>query len=77
MEDINSSVTLLLKDLVKFQERVHQENPMKAHMKRRYVLGFKETLKYLNYNKLKLIIIAPNLENIISKGINSTLNKKL
>lgn len=58
----------LLKELVRFQDRMYQKDPIKAKTKRRLVLGLREVLKHLRLRKLKCVIISPNCEKIQSKG---------
>ena len=65
---LNEAVKLLLKDIVRFQDRQHERNPVKAFAKRRYISGFREVRKKLNVKKVKLIIIAPDLELAKNKG---------
>ncbi|XP_029018647.1 selenocysteine insertion sequence-binding protein 2-like isoform X2 [Betta splendens] len=67
-KDIDECVTDLLKELVRFQDRLYQKDPMKARMKRRLVMGLREVLKHLKLRKVKCIIISPNCERIESKG---------
>ncbi|XP_049813527.1 uro-adherence factor A isoform X1 [Schistocerca nitens] len=66
--EINSSVTTLLQDVVKFHDRQFERDPVKANARRRHVSGLREVLKYLNLKRLKLIIIAPDMELIEGKG---------
>lgn len=66
--DVDDCVTTLLKELVRFQDRLYQKDPMKARMKRRIVMGLREVLKHLKLRKLKCVIISPNCERIESKG---------
>jgi selenocysteine insertion sequence-binding protein 2 len=66
---LDSAVKLLLKDIVKFQDRVYHRDPVKAFARRRYVVGFREVMKYLRLKKLKLIVIAPDLEVAKQKGV--------
>ncbi|XP_021940353.1 selenocysteine insertion sequence-binding protein 2 isoform X2 [Zootermopsis nevadensis] len=65
---LNSAVKLLLKDIVKFQDRQYHRDPVKAFAKRRYVLGFREAKKHLQLKRLKLIVVAPDLEVAKVKG---------
>ncbi|XP_015230915.1 PREDICTED: selenocysteine insertion sequence-binding protein 2 [Cyprinodon variegatus] len=67
-KDLDECVTLLLKELVRFQDRLYQKDPMKARMKRRIVMGLREVLKHLKLKKVKCVIISPNCERIQSKG---------
>ncbi|KAJ8381174.1 hypothetical protein SKAU_G00019520 [Synaphobranchus kaupii] len=67
-KDVDECVTILLKELVRFQDRLYQKDPMKARMKRRLVMGLREVLKHLKLRKVKCVIISPNCERIQSKG---------
>ncbi|XP_040897407.1 selenocysteine insertion sequence-binding protein 2-like [Toxotes jaculatrix] len=67
-KDVDECVTALLKELVRFQDRLYQKDPMKARMKRRIVMGLREVLKHLKLRKVKCVIISPNCERIQSKG---------
>ncbi|PSN47594.1 hypothetical protein C0J52_04560 [Blattella germanica] len=66
---LNEAVKMLLKDVVKFQDRQHQRDPIKAFAKRRYVSGFREVNKQLQLKKVKLVVIAPDLEVAKNKGV--------
>ncbi|XP_036390867.1 selenocysteine insertion sequence-binding protein 2-like [Megalops cyprinoides] len=67
-KDIDESVTLLLQELVCFQERVYQKDPTKAKAKRRLVMGLREVTKHMRLHKIKCVIISPNCEKIQAKG---------
>ncbi|KAM9508752.1 selenocysteine insertion sequence-binding protein 2 isoform 2-T2 [Guaruba guarouba] len=67
-KEVDSCVTDLLKELVRFQDRLYQKDPVKARIKRRLVMGLREVLKHLKLKKLKCVIISPNCEKIQSKG---------
>ncbi|KAH0628187.1 hypothetical protein JD844_009035 [Phrynosoma platyrhinos] len=67
-KEVDSCVTDLLKELVRFQDRLYQKDPVKAKTKRRLVMGLREVLKHLKLKKLKCVIISPNCEKIQSKG---------
>ncbi|NWU93804.1 SEBP2 protein, partial [Upupa epops] len=67
-KEVDSCVTDLLKELVRFQDRLYQKDPVKAKVKRRLVMGLREVLKHLKLKKLKCVIISPNCEKIQSKG---------
>ncbi|CAI9539819.1 unnamed protein product, partial [Staurois parvus] len=67
-KEVDSCVTDLLKELVRFQDRLYLKDPTKAKTKRRLVMGLREVLKHLKLKKLKCIIISPNCEKIQSKG---------
>lgn len=59
---------LLLREIVRFQDRMYHKNPAKAKSKRRYVMGIREVTKHLKLGKLKCVILAPNCEKIQAKG---------
>ncbi|KAI1904071.1 hypothetical protein AGOR_G00001900 [Albula goreensis] len=67
-KDIDESVTLLLQELVRFQERVYQKDPIKAKAKRRLVMGLREVTKHMRLHNIKCVIISPNCEKIQAKG---------
>lgn len=67
-KEVDACVTDLLKELVRFQDRMYQKDPVKAKTKRRLVLGLREVLKHLRLKKLKCVIISPNCEKTQSKG---------
>ncbi|XP_053337652.1 selenocysteine insertion sequence-binding protein 2-like [Clarias gariepinus] len=67
-KDVDECVTTLLKELVRFQDRLYQKDPMKARMKRRLVMGIREVLKHLKLRKVKCVVISPNCERVESKG---------
>ncbi|XP_053573433.1 selenocysteine insertion sequence-binding protein 2-like isoform X2 [Bombina bombina] len=67
-KEIDECVTLLLQELVSFQERVYLKDPMKAKSKRRLVMGLREVTKHMKLKKIKCVIISPNCEKIQSKG---------
>ncbi|XP_069481756.1 selenocysteine insertion sequence-binding protein 2 [Ambystoma mexicanum] len=67
-KEVDSCVTDLLKELVRFQDRLFQKDPVKAKVKRRLVMGLREVLKHLKLKKIKCVIISPNCEKIQSKG---------
>ncbi|KAL7405438.1 hypothetical protein ABVT39_000743 [Epinephelus coioides] len=67
-KEIDESVTMLLQELVRFQERVYQKDPTKAKSKRRLVMGLREVTKHMKLHKIKCVIISPNCEKIQAKG---------
>ncbi|XP_019731729.1 selenocysteine insertion sequence-binding protein 2 isoform X3 [Hippocampus comes] len=67
-KDVDRCASSLLKELVRFQDRLYQKDPMKARMKRRVVMGLREVLKHLKLHKVKCVIISPNCERVQSKG---------
>uniref|UniRef100_A0A3Q3DQ84 SECIS binding protein 2 like n=1 Tax=Hippocampus comes TaxID=109280 RepID=A0A3Q3DQ84_HIPCM len=67
-KEIDESVTLLLQELVRFQERFSQKDPNKAKSKRRLVMGLREVTKHMKLRKIKCVVISPNCEKIQAKG---------
>ncbi|XP_061836375.1 selenocysteine insertion sequence-binding protein 2 [Nerophis lumbriciformis] len=67
-KDVDQCVTSLLRELVRFQDRLYQKDPMKARMKRRLVMGLREVQKHLKLRKVKCVIISPNCERVQAKG---------
>ncbi|ETE66291.1 COP9 signalosome complex subunit 2, partial [Ophiophagus hannah] len=74
-KEIDECVTLLLQELVSFQERIYQKDPIKAKAKRRLVMGLREVTKHMKLSKIKCVIISPNCEKIQSKGAENLFNK--
>ncbi|GJQ10270.1 hypothetical protein GpartN1_g2061.t1 [Galdieria partita] len=61
-KNVNMLTEKLLSDLMRFQERVRKTQPAKAKAKRRLVIGLKETTQCLQVNKIKCVIIPPDIE---------------
>ena len=61
----------LVSELVRFQERQYQKDPIKARARKRYVCGLREVAKHVKLKKLKCVVIPPNLDNIQSTGMKS------
>lgn len=72
-EDLTSSVYALVQKIAQFQDRTFNQNPIKATAKRRYVAGISQTNKYLRVKKVKLLVIAPDLEKNCKEGKVSSL----
>lgn len=66
--EINQATKALITDLVFFQDRLHQKDPIKAKSKRRLVCGLKEVKKYLMLKKLKCLVFAPDIEAVKGEG---------
>lgn len=67
-KEIDECVTLLLQELVSFQERIYQKDPVRAKARRRLVMGLREVTKHMKLSRIKCVIISPNCEKIQSKG---------
>uniref|UniRef100_A0A182NAA4 Ribosomal protein eL8/eL30/eS12/Gadd45 domain-containing protein n=1 Tax=Anopheles dirus TaxID=7168 RepID=A0A182NAA4_9DIPT len=48
--------------LFNFQSKAYAKNPIKAVANKRFVVGFNEVLKLLELRKVRLVLIAPDLE---------------
>eukprot|EP00397_Hematodinium_sp_SG-2012_P036405 GEMP01039301.1.p1 GENE.GEMP01039301.1~~GEMP01039301.1.p1 ORF type:complete len:206 (+),score=44.24 GEMP01039301.1:707-1324(+) len=59
---IDEKVRSMLTELTRFQLRLRAENAIKFKKMKRYCIGFKEIRRALNRNKLKGLIVAPNLQ---------------
>ena len=66
--DLDEIVSNLVKDLVRFQDRQHAENPIKAKARRRYVVGLREIKKFMQVKKITMLLLAPDVEQMQSKG---------
>ncbi|KAI9594998.1 ankyrin repeat-containing domain protein [Syncephalis fuscata] len=51
-------------ELIRYQTRKLQQVPIKAKIRKRYVIGFKESLRTLLLDKARCIIMAKNIEYI-------------
>lgn len=60
-EELNNATSKFIKEIVHFQEKLYKRDPIKGCSKRRYIVGFHEVTKFLKVDKLKLVIIAPNI----------------
>merc|ERR1719431_1263556 len=66
--DLDSTVSLLMADLVRFQDKQHAKDPVKAKAKRRFVVGLREVAKFLKVKKIHCIILAPDIERVETEG---------
>lgn len=62
--ELNEITEKLINQLVRYQYKKYQIDPVKAAAKKRYVLGLRQVKKYTKMNKTKLIIFVPNMEGI-------------
>uniref|UniRef100_A0A1L8D8P4 Ribosomal protein eL8/eL30/eS12/Gadd45 domain-containing protein n=1 Tax=Nyssomyia neivai TaxID=330878 RepID=A0A1L8D8P4_9DIPT len=67
-DELCGRVEAILQDLFRFQDRAFHRNEIKARAKRRYVVGFKEANRMLDVNKVKLLIVATDLERSPGEG---------
>jgi hypothetical protein len=68
MPEINEQVQLMLKDLLRFQDRQFQLDPLNAKRKKRMVMGLREVLKGVNVGRIKVVLMVPNVEECSSEG---------
>ncbi|KAF5301004.1 hypothetical protein FQR65_LT08987 [Abscondita terminalis] len=61
-DDVDQKATIFITRMVELQEKLYKRDSLKGKYKRRYVVGFHQTKKYLNINKAKFIIIATDLK---------------
>ncbi|ESO82987.1 hypothetical protein LOTGIDRAFT_134361, partial [Lottia gigantea] len=77
-KDIDNCCLQFLQNLVRYQDKQYHKDPKKAKSKRRIVLGLREVTKHLKLQKIRCVIISPNLEKIQSKGgLDDALNNIL
>lgn len=67
--DLDNVVTKVLNDLIRFQQRMRQNNPTNAKSRRRLMYGLREVLGQARLGKLKAIVVAKNIEASIHNGI--------
>merc|ERR1740123_983988 len=60
--EVNTTISSLMSDLIRFQDKQYAKDPDKAKAKRRYVVGLREVAKFLKVKKIKAIILAPDIE---------------
>jgi ribosomal protein L7Ae-like RNA K-turn-binding protein len=70
-EDINSLAQNFLSRLIAWQERIKQTDPKNAKRKRRLVAGIREASKFAKIGKLILVIVAPNIQPLITSSSDS------
>lgn len=68
-DELNNLTKTLLAAVVQLQQKLYKRDPIKGASKKRYVVGFHEVRKHLMLNKVKLVIIPPNLRILDSNGI--------
>lgn len=66
---IDRSASLLITELVRFQDRLHEKDPQKAQIKKRYTCGLREVSKYISIGKVKCLLLAPDIEQVQKNGL--------
>ncbi|GFS35260.1 selenocysteine insertion sequence-binding protein 2 [Nephila pilipes] len=75
-KEIDEAAFALIDDLARFQDRMHQKDPVKAKIRRRLVYGIKEIKKHMKLKKIKCILIATDIEDIrIEGGLNDIIEE--
>merc|ERR1712142_973786 len=64
----DNTISLLMADLVRFQDKQHAKDPVKAKARRRFVVGLREVAKFLKVKKVCCIILAPDIERVETEG---------
>lgn len=66
-DDMNRRVSLFLSKLISWQERTKKMDPMNAKRKKRLVCGMREAAKAVKLGKVKVLIVAPNVQPLAKK----------
>ncbi|CAE7836128.1 Secisbp2l [Symbiodinium necroappetens] len=67
-DDLDEKVKFVLSELVRFQDRAKEQNPMKYAKLKRYCVGLREARRAITRSKCKGLIVAPNLETSSAEG---------
>ncbi|CAB1118304.1 unnamed protein product [Ectocarpus sp. CCAP 1310/34] len=67
-KEANDLVFEMLQLLFKFQERARLSDPAKAKTRRRLVIGLREVLRGVKAKKVRLLIVAPNVDAVGGEG---------
>ncbi|CAM9975610.1 unnamed protein product [Ectocarpus sp. 6 AP-2014] len=67
-KEVNDLVFEMLQLLFKFQERARLSDPSKAKTRRRLVIGLREVLRGVKAKKVRLLIVAPNVDAVGGEG---------
>lgn len=65
---LDELVTQFIYKLRYYQAKIRVEQPLMFEMKRKFVVGLKQTIRSVKYGKAVAVIIAPNIESIKSEG---------
>merc|ERR1719244_1750336 len=66
--EMDTMVSTLMSDLIRFQDKQHAKDPVKAKARKRFVVGLREVAKFLKVKKVKCIVLAPDLERVETEG---------
>lgn len=77
-KELNASLEICLREIARLQKRFHNRYPNKSNYKRRYYSGLKEVRKHVELGKLKLVLIAPDIEKLeFQDGLDDQIEKLL
>jgi len=76
--ELGKAVSNLMIDLVRFQDKQHEKDPVKAKVRRRYVVGLREVKKFMKVKKIHCLVLAPDIEKVASeKGLDDFVSDLL
>ncbi|RUS22696.1 hypothetical protein BC937DRAFT_87678 [Endogone sp. FLAS-F59071] len=67
-DELDAVVREFLKEIIRFQKRQYNTNPVKAKSKRRMYMGLHEVLKHVKRDRIKCVIVARNIEQTTEEG---------
>lgn len=67
-DELDEKVKTMLGELVRFQERAKERDPLKFAKQKRFCVGMREARRAVARNKCKCLILAPNLEVSTAEG---------
>ena len=75
-QELDKLVFEMLGELMKFQERARIQDPNKAKLRRRLVFGLREVKRGIKANKVKCVVVAPNIdEGTMAGGLDDVVNE--
>eukprot|EP00746_Dinoflagellata_sp_MGD_P003938 gnl/MRDRNA2_/MRDRNA2_107621_c0_seq1.p1 gnl/MRDRNA2_/MRDRNA2_107621_c0~~gnl/MRDRNA2_/MRDRNA2_107621_c0_seq1.p1 ORF type:complete len:500 (+),score=189.35 gnl/MRDRNA2_/MRDRNA2_107621_c0_seq1:121-1620(+) len=67
-EDLDTKVKEMLGELVRFQERAREKDPLKFAKLKRFCIGLREVTRAVQRGKARCLVCAPNLEVCETEG---------
>ncbi|XP_012281628.1 uncharacterized protein LOC105700398 [Orussus abietinus] len=65
---LDASLDVFLAKITSLQKKLYERNNIKGRCKRRYYAGIRETEKHVKLNKVKFVVITPDMEKIEAEG---------
>lgn len=65
---LNESLEKFLSEIRRLQTKLYNRDQNKGKYKRRYYSGLKEVQKHILLKKVQFVVIAPDIEKILSAG---------